>query len=112
MKAENITPETFPKALRTLRLRAGLSQHGLALRTLNLKPPLRPLTLYLISAIECGARRPPFAAVLIILVGCSADGESLDLSLLQQAIEIDDDPEEPMRERPVDGCQWDTRRSS
>jgi hypothetical protein len=51
------------------------------------------------------------AGLLSFLVGCSADGETLDLSLLQQALEIDDDPEEPLRERPIDACLWDTRRS-
>jgi len=106
MKAKDITSETFPKALRTVRLRAGLSQRNLSRRTKELRPPLKALTQGQISAFERGAYWPRVSGLLSYLVACSADGKSLDFSLLQQALEIDDDPEEPLREPPLDACVW------
>ena len=85
MKAKELTAETLPKALRIMRLSAELTQAELSKRTARLGPPLKSLNSQQISAFERGAKRPTSVNLFSVLVGCSPDGATLDLGLLQVA---------------------------
>ena len=87
MKAEDVTAETLPKALQIMRLAAELTQVGLSRRTTRLDPPFKRVTPNQISDFERGFKRPSSVNLLSIVVGCSSDGETLDLALLQAALE-------------------------
>ena len=99
MKAKELTAETLPKALQIMRLAAELTQVGLSRRTTRLDPPFKRVTPNQISDFERGFKRPTSVNLLSIVVGCSPDGATLDLSQLQSALEKASASENETRER-------------
>lgn len=106
MKAQDITPESLAKALRTMRLNAKLTQLALSERTRELATPLKSVFPSQISDFERGRKRPSTLNLLSLLVACSTDGATLEFSLLQNAFETASRPEEERCESPLDRV-WD-----
>jgi transcriptional regulator with XRE-family HTH domain len=87
MRAEDVTPEAMAAAFRTMRLSAGLSQIDVCVRSAALKPPLKRLSSTQVSEFERGIKLPTLVNLMCLVVASSTDGETLDLSLLQDALE-------------------------
>ena len=86
MRVEAFTPENLSLALRRIRLSAGLTQQAVSERTVGFKPPLISLRQTKISDFECGRTQPNLVHLVALLVACSADGKTLDFTVLQEAL--------------------------
>lgn len=87
MKAKDLTFESLSRAIRTMRTAAGLTQFEVHTRTATLNPPLKSVTPGQVSDFERGQNVSTIWKLLSFVVACSADGDTVDLMLLQRGLE-------------------------
>jgi transcriptional regulator with XRE-family HTH domain len=87
MRAKAITPKVLSTVLRTMRTNAGLTQRELADRTQALPSHLRRLIATQVSGYERGNSLPSVLTFVSMVIACSADGKTLNFSLVQEALE-------------------------